>query len=178
MDLAKKNRQDPAAADALLWVIQHTVYWDVARTRAVETLLRDHSGSEKLVGLFRGMSFEDETTEKFLRAAIATSSRREVAGEASLALAQYLTRRVGKKAEPEIEGLYERILDKYADIKQVGAGAQGTLGDVAKRALFEMRHLIIGQPVPDIEGEDLDGKHFKLSDYRGKVVMLYFWGDW
>ncbi len=36
----------------------------------------------------------------------------------------------------------------------------------------------IGKPVPEIEGTDTDGKPFKLSDYRGKVVMLDFWGDW
>ena len=24
----------------------------------------------------------------------------------------------------------------------------------------------------------LDGRHFKLSDYRGKVVVLDFWGHW
>jgi hypothetical protein len=38
--------------------------------------------------------------------------------------------------------------------------------------------LNIGQVAPEIEGEDLDGKHFKLSDYRGKVVVLDFWGNW
>ena len=27
-------------------------------------------------------------------------------------------------------------------------------------------------------GEDLNGVAFKLSDYRGKVVVLDFWGDW
>jgi peroxiredoxin len=32
--------------------------------------------------------------------------------------------------------------------------------------------------VPEIEGEDLDGQPFKLSDYRGKVVLLAFWGNW
>jgi hypothetical protein len=36
----------------------------------------------------------------------------------------------------------------------------------------------VGQMVPEIEGEDLDGQHFKLSDYRGKVVVLDFWGNW
>jgi hypothetical protein len=30
----------------------------------------------------------------------------------------------------------------------------------------------------EIDGEDVDGKRFKLSDYRGKVVVLDFWGDW
>ena len=36
----------------------------------------------------------------------------------------------------------------------------------------------IGQPAPEIEGVDLEGVEFKLSDYRGKVVMLDFYGDW
>jgi len=35
-----------------------------------------------------------------------------------------------------------------------------------------------GALAPEIEGQDLDGVPFKLSDYRGKVVMLDFWGDW
>ncbi|MFO1076423.1 MAG: hypothetical protein U1E73_01710 [Planctomycetota bacterium] len=30
----------------------------------------------------------------------------------------------------------------------------------------------------DIAGVDLDGVAFKLSDYKGKVVLLDFWGDW
>jgi hypothetical protein len=33
----------------------------------------------------------------------------------------------------------------------------------------------IGEPAPEIEGADLTGRHFKLSDYRGKVVLLDFW---
>ena len=44
--------------------------------------------------------------------------------------------------------------------------------------LFEMRNLNIGQVAPEIEGEDIDGVVFKLSDYRGKVVVLDFWGHW
>ena len=35
-----------------------------------------------------------------------------------------------------------------------------------------------GQMAPEIDGVDLDNVPFKLSDYRGKVVMLDFWGDW
>lgn len=36
----------------------------------------------------------------------------------------------------------------------------------------------VGSEAPEIEGVDLDGVEFKLSDYRGKVVMLDFWGNW
>ena len=48
----------------------------------------------------------------------------------------------------------------------------------ARTALFEIQNLAIGKTAPDIEGEDIDGVKFKLSDYRGKVVLLDFWGDW
>jgi hypothetical protein len=36
----------------------------------------------------------------------------------------------------------------------------------------------IGRVAPEIVGKDLDGAPIKLSDFRGKVVMLDFWGDW
>jgi cytochrome oxidase Cu insertion factor (SCO1/SenC/PrrC family) len=38
--------------------------------------------------------------------------------------------------------------------------------------------LQVGQRAPEIEGEDVDGKRFKLSDFKGKVVVLDFWGFW
>jgi thiol-disulfide isomerase/thioredoxin len=38
--------------------------------------------------------------------------------------------------------------------------------------------LIAGKVAPEITGEDIDGKAHKLSDYRGKVVVLNFWGSW
>ena len=31
---------------------------------------------------------------------------------------------------------------------------------------------------PEIEGESVDGRTLKLSDYRGKVVVLSFWASW
>ena len=35
-----------------------------------------------------------------------------------------------------------------------------------------------GQRAPEIEGEDLHGELMKLSDFRGQVVVLHFWGHW
>ena len=31
---------------------------------------------------------------------------------------------------------------------------------------------------PAVSGTSLDGKHLKLSDYRGSVLVLNFWGSW
>jgi hypothetical protein len=51
----------------------------------------------------------------------------------------------------------------------------GTVGEQVKIELFEMHHLAVGKEAEDIEAKDQDGKPFKLSDYRRKVVLLYFW---
>ena len=36
----------------------------------------------------------------------------------------------------------------------------------------------IGQKAPDFSIKDESGKLVKLSDFRGKVVFLHFWGTW
>jgi CxxC motif-containing protein (DUF1111 family)/peroxiredoxin len=36
----------------------------------------------------------------------------------------------------------------------------------------------VGMVAPDITGDDIDGKKLRLGDYRGKVVLLAFWGHW
>ncbi|HEB52591.1 MAG TPA: hypothetical protein ENI87_04965 [bacterium] len=48
----------------------------------------------------------------------------------------------------------------------------------AKDLLAEVQKFAIGAVAPEIEGVDTDGVAFKLSDYRGKVVLLDFWGFW
>jgi peroxiredoxin len=36
----------------------------------------------------------------------------------------------------------------------------------------------VGNRAPEIAGKDTNGKSFKLSDYRGKIVVVDFWGFW
>jgi peroxiredoxin len=37
---------------------------------------------------------------------------------------------------------------------------------------------LLNQPAPDFALTSLDGKTLKLSDYRGKAVLLNFWATW
>jgi hypothetical protein len=76
------------------------------------------------------------------------------------------------------EKAFEVLLKDYGDCPRLSRSNAGTLGQEARRQLFELRHLRVGKAAPDIAGDDLDGVKFKLSDYRGKVVVLQFWGDW
>ncbi|QDV08663.1 thiol-disulfide oxidoreductase [Planctomycetes bacterium Poly30] len=51
----------------------------------------------------------------------------------------------------------------------------------AKRAggfVFQQENLQIGMIAPDIIGKDVDGHDMKLSDFRGKVTVIDFWGFW
>jgi hypothetical protein len=52
------------------------------------------------------------------------------------------------------------------------------MGNAPPPQLVPQQPELVGKPAPEIEGEDVDGARFKLSDYRGKVVMLDFWGHW
>ncbi|MEO6709283.1 MAG: hypothetical protein ABI054_01465 [Planctomycetota bacterium] len=51
-------------------------------------------------------------------------------------------------------------------------------GEICDDTLFQVEKLAVGNLAPDIESADTSGVKFKLSDYRGKVVLLDFWGNW
>jgi hypothetical protein len=85
-----------------------------------------------------------------------------------------LQRQDRAKVMKEAEAFYEQAIDKYGNVK---TPYDGTVGGTAQTELFEIRHLAVGQVAQDIEGVDQDGTQFRLSDYRGKVVLLYFWSE-
>src|SRR5262249_5966652 len=180
---------------------------DSPQARAIALLLRDHLGSDKLdYACWRTSYGFHKDCERFLRTALDKSPHKGVQGTACFRLAQFLKARLhrldllkerpemarryeslfGKdylvtlqrqdpaKAGAEVEALFERVIEKYPDVK---LPYSGTVGEQAKRELYEIRHLSVGKQAQEIEGEDQDGKRFKLSDYRGKVVLLYFWSE-
>lgn len=78
------------------------------------------------------------------------------------------------KTAARVERLFESVGAEFGTVRMYGR----TLAEVAKGELFEIRNLAIGKTAPDIVGKDADGVEFKLGDYRGKVVVLDFWGEW
>jgi hypothetical protein len=178
---------------------------ETARPRAFQLILRDHLRSDRLGLLCQRVSYGfSKEYETFLRAVLAKNPHRNVQAMACLSLGYFLNNRFqrldlcreqpelakefaglyGKqylaellrqdrgKASKEIEAVLEQAEKKYGDVKLPD---DGTVAQRAKTALFEIRNLSVGKVAPDIEGEDQDGKRFKLSDYRGKVVLLDFW---
>jgi peroxiredoxin len=80
-------------------------------------------------------------------------------------------------ARREAESLFERTLKEFAKLQPMGTDFP-PLGEQARGALFRLRNLEIGCKAPEIEAGDVDGKPLKLSDSRGKVVMISFWATW
>jgi len=178
------------------------------QARALELILRDHIKSDKLGEPCRRAQYGfGKECETFLRTVMATSPHRDVQALACLRLAQFLDGRLKRldlvKEQPDMAKRYEGLFGKdYLDsvlrqdrakaVKEVEAAfelADAKYGDVkvpygdtvaerVKTELYEIRFLSVGKTAPDIEGDDQDGKRFKLSDYRGKVVLLYFWQEY
>ncbi len=55
---------------------------------------------------------------------------------------------------------------KYLARRQAGSAIQASSGNIR------------GQLAPDFELADLDGKKVRLSDFKGKAVLLNFWATW
>ena len=76
------------------------------------------------------------------------------------------------------------IMDKFVNLGGVSyefiADRQGrnlTLKPLAER-LPDRASLDLGATTPEFSFTDINGKPHRLSDYRGKVVLLDFWGVW
>ena len=76
----------------------------------------------------------------------------------------------------EADSLLERVVTEFGDVE--ASFTQQPLGEFAEGELFAMRHLAIGKLAPEISGKDHEGRPFSLSEYRGKVVVLTFSGNW
>ena len=128
--------------------------------------------------------------ERLLQEAADQHPRPEVRGQALYALGDYHRHAAfpfDKKLAPAEEAkllaeaarCYTRVRKDFAAVRT--PDDKQTLGELAGRELTRLRNLAdlkVGRPAPEIEGEDLDGRRFRLSDYRGKVVVLDFWGHW
>jgi len=178
---------------------------DTARPRAFELIQRNHIQSDKLGPLCQRVSYGFcKEYEAFLRAVLAKNSHRDIRATACLSLGHFLYNRLQRidlcKEQPDLakdfaalygkeyiaqllrqdrdkaikdaEAVLEQAAESYGDVKLPGGD---TAAERAQAELFEIRNLSVGKEAPDIEGQDQDGRRFKLSDYRGKVVLLDFW---
>jgi cytochrome oxidase Cu insertion factor (SCO1/SenC/PrrC family) len=60
-----------------------------------------------------------------------------------------------------------------------GAGVAAAPSDAVEELLFELQMVPLdGQAPPPFTLETLAGPSVSLADFRGKVILLYFWATW
>lgn len=179
----EKEPKGPAAKKGLVWAlrISHTKQ---SRNRIAEIFKKHYSNdpiiNEYARSLSRGSSPQIGEALKEL----STTTTRE---DTKLFCTYYLAinlgnqaRFSGKLSEDEKKALNKeslKLLKQLNDDPKV-AQVSKSLADRVASVIFEKENLSIGRPAPDIVGDDHTGTVFKLSDYRGKVVLLDFWGYW
>lgn len=79
---------------------------------------------------------------------------------------------------PLHEGILKKLKTKYPDADH--KGYEAFIQQMNQQAMKKNRSekIKVGQEAPEIALPDVNGKTRKLSDMRGKVVLIDFWASW
>jgi hypothetical protein len=183
IEVAKKTKEHldhPKAPALLMWVCSATLYSGNIPEQAklydstVDILIEKFADRPELGPLAQYLPMDTNPVwaEKHLRTLMEKNSSEDVKVDAKFGLASLLKNK-DEASQPEAEKLLETVLAEYAKMP-----AKKQMIEQIKNELDDMKIRGIGKPVPEIAGNDLDDKEFKLSDYKGKVVLIDFWGFW
>lgn len=76
----------------------------------------------------------------------------------------------GIQIDPDqIEPLFQKLTPEIRNTPE---------GKAFQEELTRIRNLTVGNDAPDFEVQDMDGKMVRLSDFKGKTVLLDFWASW
>jgi peroxiredoxin len=113
--------------------------------------------------------------KSFLEQVEKRNPTREFCGLGKYALTAVLGSNKGDaKGMDRAKGLCEEVIREYGGVAHPHGGTLASAGVFLQRWLQCPR---IGGTAPEIAGPFLSGSEAKLSDFRGKVVVLDFWMD-
>ena len=177
--LAEQDPQSLFALESAAWIILNTPDGPQVE-KAANIIRRDHNRNTNLIYLCDGLGrLRHHSAMQLLRSIVQDNPNPEVQAHACFALATMLKGEANEAGDNQAAAEAARLFDRVvADFGQVLDSGGKKLMDRAESEVFELRRLGVGKVAPEIAGEDLNGRKRKLSDYRGKVVVLNFWGVW
>lgn len=172
-EFAREHAGKDAAIPFLGFILKNASRERNAVKWAVTTLASDHAASNAIGDIVDYLPMATRMAERPAKSLLSDladkHSDQSVRVKALLARARLLSE----------EGNAMSVAKAVADLKLVlTLTKDADLLEEANDALVEVQRFAVGTVAPDIEGVDIDGVTFKLSDYRGKVVLLDFWGFW
>jgi len=189
-ELAKRAAKSEVAIDCWLQVLAldagnapdegQPMDTDSPTHHAIAALLADHIASPRMADLTTRLSSRrvgDERYAEVMRTLREKSPSRDV--QAAALYAQLRANMPYSGGTPEQTAAARKVgLDLQKNFADLSTSRGKNYADIASSALFQAERLQIGMVAPDYACLDENGKHFKLSDYKGKVVVLDFWGFW
>lgn len=146
---------------------------------SLDRLLGDHLASPRMAYLTLELAYgapewSAQRAAEALRTILAGNQDESVQanGMCQLALLVGLDARFGEAGRAEALGLLDRIAERFGQSDLLGMDAL----QFREGARHEIEHLRVGDTAPDFTATDQDGVEFRLADYRGRVVVLDFWG--
>ena len=206
LEVAEKHSGSKPALDSLTWVLKRFESGSHA-DRAISILISAHAAQPEIGQLYLHIGNNPSLkVDAFYRKVIKDNKNPSPVGRAHFRLGNYLVRQaeIAREIRANPDSLdkfklfygvnltehlqtvdlselrkdalkqYAVAVEKYPQVRTY----KGQLSELAGREKFKIEHLSVGGIAPEIIGEDIAGKPIKLSDYRGKVVLLDFWGDW
>ncbi len=186
--LIKSNGQYPAAFEGILVLVRELN--GNLDNDLVQLVLKHHLSDARMGQLCFDLRnrWAQDWVSRFLEEVIARHPAREVRGQAHYALGVYHRSqtqpdRWANLSEEEQANRFSEAAKHFVEVSKNYAtimtpDGKAKLGDKASSELQRIKNLPnlkIGRTAPEIIGEGSEGKRFKLSDYRGKVVLLVFW---
>jgi len=172
-DLARSAKGQDAGARALLWIVENSRGDDPKLLEsAVDELVSDYKDSPRLARLAQSIQWGAEIgTARALEVLdrVAKASPHADVRAACLFVSGVLRMRESPDSAAEARALLQRVTKEHAGT---------TWAEQAEAFLFELDHLQVGMVAPDFQAADEKDAPYRLSDYRGKVVVLDFWGFW
>jgi thiol-disulfide isomerase/thioredoxin len=115
------------------------------------------------------------TFQPKLVSAEAISGINDLLGECSIELKSVEMILIGKSLQPKIREFVDNPWSlSLAKQPKVYDDAEAE----ANPSLAGTQSPLVGKPAPKLEGETLDGGTFKLSEQKGKIIVLDFWASW
>ncbi len=136
-------------------------------------LLEHHANNPNMVGTLRRLP-RSSSADAFLIALFQKTLNPDVRWLSGAQLIASL-RRNGRPEEEMEKVVVAMSEDRYLEGVKVG---RSNARDWAVNKLREIRTLGIGNVLPEVSGEKLEGGIGNVSDYRGKVLLLDVWTTW
>ncbi len=190
LPVAEEAPKDATGFEAAAFIVQTAAQVGASGPeveKAVTIIAEHHVANAKVKEFLIPAMRMGPVGEKLLKAASEKATDKEVKGLA-LFLRGYAKAQGLNEEEDEAKmallvkdatGLLEEAA-KVAPDAVVG-NSKTTIAKMAATEVEGLKAVLalgVGKPAPDVESVLLDGKKVKLSDYKGKVVLLDIWATW